>query len=146
MARANANNIARISLAGFLSWLLPGLGHLYLGQRRRGAILFVVIAVTFWGGVAVGGVSNTVDPKNRTAWFMAQISTGTHALAVLGWKSALGDTEKGYSFQAEEVAVVYTGVAGLLNLLVILDALARADVATPAVRRRSAARMRRGTT
>jgi hypothetical protein len=128
MASTRSNSLGRVSLAGLLAWLLPGLGHLYLGHRRRGLIFLVVIATTFWGGVAMGGVGNTVDPRKHTTWFMAQISTGAHALAALAWKQAAdADREPVYSWQAENVAVVYTGVAGLLNLLVIIDALARVD-------------------
>ena len=141
MASAGGNNLVRITLAGFLAWLVPGMGHLYLGHRRRGLILLVVIAITFWSGAAMGGISTTVDPQNRTAWFMAQVCTGAHALAALGCKSAMNGERAVYSWQAEEVAVVYCGVAGLLNLLVILDALARADAAVPAkARRRSTVR------
>ena len=146
MASAGANNIVRVFVAGLLAWLVPGTGHLYLGQRHRGVIFLIVIAATFWGGVAIGGVSNTVRPREKTAWFLAQISTGAHALAALGWKEALGDHQTAYSWRAQEVAVVYAGVAGLLNLLVILDALARVDVAASAPGGRSAARAQRRAT
>jgi hypothetical protein len=147
MASSHANNLGRTILAGFLAWLVPGMGHLYLGDRRRGLILLIVLAATFWSGVAIGSVANTVDPRKHTAWFMAQIATGAHALAVLGWKHTLTASASAYSWQAEDVAVVYTGVAGLLNLLVILDALARADAAKPAsVRGGPTARPSRGAT
>ena len=145
-ASSGTNNLVRVSLAGFLAWLVPGLGHLYLGQRRRGVILLVVIGATFWSGVAIGGVTDTLDPHRRTAWFMAQISTGVHALAALGWKEVLADQQTAYCWRAEEVAVVYAGVAGLLNLLAILDALARADRAAPAGAGRSVGRARKGAT
>ncbi len=145
MASTNTNSMMRVIMAGFLAWLMPGAGHLYVGEHRRGVIFLVVIGATFWSGVAVGGVSNTVDPQNRTAWFMAQISTGTHALAAVGLKAVLGESRSTYCWQAEDVAVVYSGIAGLLNLLVILDALSRADVVVPAAgRARSAGRGQRG--
>ena len=143
MASVDANNIVRAAVAGFLAWLVPGTGHLYLGERRRGVIFLVVIAATFWGGVAIGGVSTTVRPREKTAWFLAQISTGGHALAALGWKKALGDHQTTYSWRADEVGVVYAGVAGLLNLLVILDALARAEITVPASSGRPATRAQR---
>ncbi|MFH0981358.1 MAG: DUF6677 family protein [Planctomycetota bacterium] len=147
MAFSDTNHLTRITFAGFLAWLVPGLGHLYLGERHRGLTLLVVIAATFWGGVAMGGVVRTVEPQHRTAWFMAQLGTGGHTLAVLGWKQALKDAAPVYSWQAEDVAIVYTGVAGLLNLLVIIDAMARADGgARAAARAGPAARTSRGGT
>ncbi len=147
MASTGANNLTRTALAGFLAWLLPGAGHLYLGERHRGVIFLVVIAATFWGGVAMGGVTDTLDPHKQTAWFMAQISTGAHALAALGCKQVIEVSRPAYSWQARDVAVVYSGVAGLLNLLVILDALSRAEVTAPAATRgRSPAQGRKRTT
>ncbi len=47
-------------VAVLLAWLIPGAGHFYLGRRVRGIIIFLVIAVTFWAGIAMGGAM-TVD-------------------------------------------------------------------------------------
>ncbi|MCK5113424.1 MAG: hypothetical protein KAR11_01525 [Phycisphaerae bacterium] len=58
-----------------LAWLIPGAGHIYVGRRLRGIILFVVINVTFWTGVGIGGVM-TVDSKYERWWMMAQMLTG----------------------------------------------------------------------
>ncbi len=121
--------MARVAAAGALAWVLPGLGHIYLGFRRRGLILMVVIALTYWGGVAIGGVSSTVQPTQRTAWFLAQICAGSHTVAAYLW----GQGERRHhpeveaGFVAQDVGVIYSGVAGLLNVLIILDALASAD-------------------
>lgn len=128
MTEPGPNNLLKIPLAGLLAWILPGLGHLFLGLRGHGLIHLVVIGATFWGGVALGGVQNTVKPTERTAWFLAQLSTGSFALGAYGWSKALGNSSPTYTRATEDVAVVYTGVAGLLNLLVILDALVRAEL------------------
>lgn len=129
---------ARILIAGLLAWVLPGLGHIYLGYRKRGLILLVTVMATFWSGVAIGGVKRTVDPSNRTAWFVAELCTGSHALAALVWHKATGLTPKAppgvnpYSaghWLSADVGIHYAGIAGLLNILIILDVLARADSA-----------------
>lgn len=123
-------NPFRVPLAVLLAWLVPGLGHIYLGHRVRGIILLVAISVTFWAGVAIGGVKSTVEPHQRTAWFCAQLCTGVHAVATYAWGNQLrqADPRRGLAYwPAEEVAVVYSGVAGLLNLLVIMDVLVRAE-------------------
>ncbi len=128
-------------VAGLLGWLVPGLGHLYLGERTRGIVCLVTITATFWTGVAIGSVQTTVDPRDRTLWFLAQICTGGNTLVAYAWHAIVTpnpspDRERASQAQAAlvvphwlsvDVGVHYTGVAGLLNLLVILDALSRAD-------------------
>ena len=140
--------VARVPLAGLLAWLVPGLGHIFLGERVRGLIYLITITVTFWGGIAIGGVRDTVDPKGRTTWFIAQTCMGVQGLATYGWAENLRrHPEAGPGGPAHhrsvDTAVVYTGVAGLLNLLAILDALVRADLAPVRSRRAAAVAMRR---
>ncbi len=118
-------------VAAVLSWLVPGLGHVYLGHRARGVIILVAIGLAFWAGVAIGGIKTTVQPTERQAWFAAQVCTGVHAMAVVALSKRLEDKPPyEYSryvayYPVDDIAVVYTGVAGLLNVLVILDVLAR---------------------
>jgi len=66
----------------FLAWLIPGTGHAYLGRPLRGVIIFLVIGVTFWTGMALGGVM-TVDYENERWWFTAELLTGVHG--IVGW-------------------------------------------------------------
>lgn len=131
MASENTDSLLRGPVAGFLSWIVPGLGHIFLGERARGLVLLVTITATFWAGVAVGGVRNTVDPKGeRKLWFAAQVCTGGHVLAALALRNNLTSSSapKG-NYLSSEVGVHFTGVAGLLNILIILDAIARAEPA-----------------
>ena len=123
----------RVPVAGLLAWVLPGAGHLFIGERTRGVIFMTAIAVTFWGGVAIGGVKNTVNPRQRSLWFLAQICAGSHALAALAWSKQIDlapeqapSTLIAYN-KAEEISVVYTAICGMLNLLIILDVLVRAE-------------------
>lgn len=124
-------SVANIAATGFLAWLVPGLGHIYVGEKRRGLVLMAVIAVTFWTGVAVGGVQSTVRPR---LWLMGQSGAGAHTLATWGmgqWRAKAYPFDTTPSeragFLAEDVAVIYTGVAGMLNILIIIDALASTD-------------------
>jgi len=115
------------------AWAVPGLGHWILRERTRAIIFFVTIAMTFWGGVAIGGVRSTIDPQTRKFWFMAQVCSGGHALVALAWAGRYELNPDQYSiyravWPADDIAVVYTGVAGLLNLLIVLDALGRLEV------------------
>jgi hypothetical protein len=116
------------SLAAALAWVLPGLGHWYLGLRGRAIVLFVTITVTFWCGVAVGGVQSTVNAGENGAWLAAQLCAGVQTVAALMWSKSLSQgPELEAIYPAVDIAVVYAGIAGLLNLLVIIDALARAE-------------------
>jgi len=133
----------RVPIAGLLAWVLPGLGHIYLGFRTRGIIFAVTITVTFWAGAAIGGVRGTVNPRQRTGWFIAELCTGGNTLAACALRSGVSprpqqkiDSTPYQNTRAEylgpslsiEIGIVYASVAGLLNLLVILDAMVRADV------------------
>ncbi len=115
----------------------------------------LAVGLTLWGGVAIGGVRRTVDPGSKKLWFMAQVCCGGYTLGAYGlgeWSrrglvaSKIPGAESAdprspeYAriehkllatsrWKATEVAWVYTGVAGLLNILVILDAMARAESA-----------------
>ncbi len=70
-------------LALLLAWIIPGTGHIYMGRIKRGIVIMVTIAATFWAGVAVGGVM-TVDRHEERWWFVAQMFTGVHGL--VGWQ------------------------------------------------------------
>lgn len=131
-------------VAAILAWLLPGLGHWWVGERSRGVVFFVVITVTFWGGVAVGGVRTTIAPRENGAWIAAQLCVGTQAVAALylshrqfDWMTEQGKDPHRAPWPSSNIAVVYAGVAGLLNLLVIVDVLARVEVRRTSVPARS---------
>jgi len=139
MPASASDALLRAPIAGLLAWLVPGLGHWYAGQRGRGLVCMVTITATFWTGVAIGGVRETVDPAQRRLWFLAQLGAGGNALAAYGVQRVTAAVQRGKvpaaptPWRALDMAIHYTAVAGLLNLLVVLDAIARAE--TP-IRRR----------
>ena len=127
MSNRESTSVLRGPVAGLLAWVFPGLGHFFLGHHAHGLVFMVTIVATFWTGVALGGVRATVDPKERTLWFTAQMCTGANALAAYGLHHAVANSDTPLGpYLSSEVGVHYTGVAGLLNILVILDAIGRA--------------------
>ena len=123
-------------VAAFLGWLVPGAGHMFIGERARGIIFLTAISITFWGGIAIGGVTNTVNPKDRSLWFLGQVCAGVHPLIAMVWgqhsgappKERDGGDPRWYAYgHTEDTAVVYTAIAGMLNLLAIFDVLARLE-------------------
>jgi len=138
----------RLPIAGLLAWLVPGLGHLYIGDRGRGLVFMITISATFWAGIAIGGAGSTIDPQHRKLWFSAQLLTGAQSLVAVGiHQKAIASYPESNSapiighWLSIDVGTHYTGVAGLLNLLVILDAIFCAD---PTNRNRLAAASRQG--
>ena len=127
-----AQNPWRAPFAGLLSWFLPGLGHFVMGERIRGAVLLATITVTFWSGIAIGGVVNTVDYQKHRLWFAAQLGSGGHTIAACVLRSAVAPTPVAHEsprvvghWLPTDIGIHYTGVAGLLSILVILDAVGR---------------------
>jgi len=151
MAKKTSKHQPVPALALCLAWLVPGVGHMYMGRHARGIVIFVTIAATFWAGVAMGGVM-TVDYEQERWWFVAEMFSGVHGL--VGWQRqrramsrirAAGYPEaapraRGLARRAlvedalakEKLALVapmatvaraYAGVAGLLNLMCVFDAL-----------------------
>ena len=143
MAKRSANSATYLPIVGVLAWLVPGLGHLYIGDKRRGLVLMVTIVATFWCGVMM--VWNArhrgrreAEPLVHGADRCRRQRADRMGLARVDRRGGLED-EPGkqacgtrYGKQPGhwlglDVGIHYTGVAGLLNLLAILDALARAD-------------------
>jgi hypothetical protein len=130
---ADPASIFRAAAAGLLGWIVPGLGHVFIGDRVRGIICMATIVLTFWSGIAIGGVCGTVDPHERSLWFIAQLCTGVNAGAAYVIRESItsgegkADRAAPPPWVSSEIGVHYTGVAGLLNVLVILDAMARAE-------------------
>lgn len=116
-------------LVGILAWAVPGAGHYCLGMRARGVIIALAVAGLFWTGVAIGGVRTTVDPAKNMHWFLGEICTGGHAFTALAinrmqdWPP--NSHERQSANKSRDLGVVFAGVAGLLNLLVIFDAVLR---------------------
>lgn len=145
MGNSAARSSPQALLAAALAWLVPGAGHVYLGRRTRGIIIFLAIGATFWIGVAMGGVM-TVDSRNERWWFVADMFTGVHGLVSWQrqervWQQELGEGaaavetadpsvmdkklhQAGLALVAptDTVARAFAGVAGLLNLMCVFDA------------------------
>lgn len=119
-------------VAALAAWLVPGAGHFLVGERRRGAILFVLLFTLWNTGLLIGGIS-VIDRRDNTAWFVPQ-SLIAPSLAVdmvhqkLRQQSPMhtpnGQPTYEPSFgRVNEQGILYTGLAGLLNLLAIIDVL-----------------------
>lgn len=131
MAR-KPDTTTRMLQAGILAWICPGAGHFFLGHRGLAAVFFIAISFAYGTGLAVGGAMNSVNPRANHWLFLAEIGVGGYTTAGYAVSSYLQanwpDDINLMSFYPEsDVAQIYLAVGGLLNLLAILDALARAQ-------------------
>jgi len=123
--------------AAVAAWLIPGLGHFLAGHTRRGVLLLICIGGLWVAGLLMGGISVVQYRTPQGAvrpWFLGQaiiapslIVEYTHDryLAQNAGKEPLAtDTDIPYEpayGRAHEMGTLYTALAGLLNLLAIID-------------------------
>ena len=120
--RARALDSARVLPACLFAWLLPGAGHLYLGRRGKGLIFLGAIGALFLLGVGMDSRLQLYlgfeDPL-ALLFSLAQMAMGLPYFAA----RALGFEAGKVTSVTYEYGNTFTAVAGLLNILVILDAL-----------------------
>src|SRR5687767_1094388 len=125
-----------VALAG---WVVPGGGYFLIGQRTRGIVIGVTILVLFLMGILIAGV-RVVDAPNlldvswrswatrilQKPWFIGQVLTGPIGIVAAGVSHALGTEYRAATARLGEIGTLYTAVAGMLNLLAIIDCAHRA--------------------
>jgi hypothetical protein len=104
-------------VALLLTWIAPGLGHLYLGQRSKAILLFSVITFIYVFGMVLSRFLN-VSLERHGIYFAAQIFYGGATLIA----EALTRNLRWTQFNSlHDVGLLYTSVAGLLNIIVMVD-------------------------
>ncbi|RKY24985.1 MAG: hypothetical protein DRP62_02410 [Planctomycetota bacterium] len=113
------NYIPSLLIVALSGWLVPGAGHFILEEKKRAIIIFVTIVITFLTGLYVGSIG-VIDPVGAWPWYLAQIMNSP-AVVVIGHLTAAG-TYPVYG-RPNEIGQIYTSIAGLLNLLCIINAV-----------------------
>jgi hypothetical protein len=102
------------------AWVVPGAGHLWLGRRAKGLIFLVSILLMFAIGLAIEGRLFPFDFSELLVPLMATADLGAglpyFIASALGWGA--GDV----TAATYEYGNAFLIVAGLLNVLVVLDA------------------------
>jgi len=117
--RSKENQVLFLLVVGLLAWLVPGAGHFVLKEKKRAIIIFATIVLTFCMGIYVGSIG-VIDPVGTWWWYVAQIMNSP-MVAVLGHLTA-GGAYPVYG-RPNEIGQIYTSIAGLLNLLCIVNAV-----------------------
>lgn len=123
------------------AWLIPGLGHWFLGKRKRAVVFAVVISCAFATGLLLDGEIGTPKTQSPFSWLaaFACIGNGFLTIARLAWLNGVGGLlanlpyglQGGGSPSAAGFAYgnTFLYTAGLMNLLAVLDVsdIARGD-------------------
>jgi hypothetical protein len=117
--RSREAHILFLLIVGLVGWLVPGGGHVMLGKNKHAAVIFVTVALTLCIGLYIGSIG-VINPVGAKPWYVAQVMN-TPAVAALGQMTRGG----GYPVygRPSEIGQIYTSIAGLLNLLCIVNAV-----------------------
>jgi len=102
------------------AWAVPGAGHVWLGQRAKGTIFLVVLTLMFAVGLLAQGRIAPFDfsePLVGLAAF-ADLGIGVPYFVAKLFSWGAGDV-RAVSYEYGNAFLI---VAGLLNLLVVIDA------------------------
>jgi uncharacterized protein DUF6677 len=133
MAKYSSSSVPA-PIVALATWVVPGSGYWLIGQRARALTVGISIVCLFVLGLLIGGVkvvetppgllSSPVNAVSQKPWFVGQILAGPITLV----SASIGSGQQYYSSHARvnEIGTLYTAVAGMLNLLAIIDAAYRA--------------------
>jgi hypothetical protein len=102
------------------SWAIPGAGHLWLGRRSKGLILLVALPLMFAIGLAIHGRLFPFDLSDPLVGLAALADLGIGAAYFVA--ASLGYGQGDVRAVTYEYGNAFLIVAGLLNLLVVIDA------------------------
>ena len=115
------------------AWFVPGLGHWFLGRKKRAIVFAVVIVCAFVTGVLIDGELGTPKPKNPFSWLatFACLGNGILYLGRMLWLNGFADLLGGLPFGLQgggnpsatgfAYGNTFLYTAGLMNLLTVLD-------------------------
>jgi len=129
-----------VALAG---WLAPGAGYWLIGHRTRAITVGVTILLVFVFGILISGIrvvqapdmtgsGNLMQRVLTRPWFIGQVLIGPVGLGSAYVSDQLAQSATYGKIEAKarlaEIGTLYTAVAGMLNLLTIIDSAHRAAV------------------
>ena len=101
------------------SWAIPGAGHLWLGRRSKGLIFLVALPLMFAIGLGIHGRIFPFDTSEPLVALAALADLGIGLPYFVA--GALGFGRGDVIMVTYEYGNAFLIVAGLLNLLVVID-------------------------
>ena len=118
--RLDAADPSTAALVCVAAWAMPGAGHLWLGRAVKGVVFLVALPLMFAVGLGLEGELYPVDLSQPLVALqgLADLGIGLPYLVAL----AAGLGEGRVVAATYEYGNTFLVVAGLLNILVVLDA------------------------
>ncbi len=118
------NTFKKFLLPGFIGFLIPGAGHLYIKDKKRGAIILILLTITFFSGALMNGKIYTPSMEG-TKWdkiisllaSTAELGNGLYYFSTILFGNVRGELSSVYY----EVGSIYGITSGLLNFLVLFS-------------------------
>jgi hypothetical protein len=102
------------------AWAIPGAGHLWLGRRSKGLIFLVALPLMFAIGIAIRGCLFPFQLSDPLVGLAAIADLGIGAsYFVAGALGYGGGDVRAVTYEYGNAFII---VAGLLNMLVVIDA------------------------
>ena len=111
----------RTITAMVLAYLIPGAGHLYLGKRGRALTFFCIVVLMFVLGLSIDGDLYTLN-RSGGALLRLLASLGSMGAGLLYFVAAAIGAHGDVTSITYEHGTAFTITAGLMNLLLVLDA------------------------
>ncbi len=128
-------------LVALAAWVLPGAGYFLIRQRARGLAVGITILILFVAGLLIGGIrvvdapalagiETARDLVTQKPWFIGQVLAGPISFIPVYVGHANPDIPLSHA-RANEIGTLYAAIAGMLNLLAIIDSAYRAGHPEP---------------
>jgi hypothetical protein len=111
----------RTLTAMLLAYLVPGAGHLYLGRRARAITFFCTVVILFVIGIAIDGDLYTINHANGSVLRMLA-ALGSLGSGIIYWVADWMGVHGDMTSITVEYGTAFTITAGLMNLLLVVDA------------------------
>jgi hypothetical protein len=108
------------ALVCLAAWAVPGLGHLWFGRRFKGLVFLVVLPLMFGTGLWLEGQLFPFEPSQPLVALAALADVGIGVTYLIA--KVLGHGVGNVVAVTYEYGNAFLIVAGLLNLLVVIDA------------------------
>ncbi len=120
--------IIRFYLAVFAGLLVPGGAHIILGKTFKGVVFVIVILSTFFLGLMITkNYAFTQQAHDRhPVMYWLQYLVGAPAMISSSMKPGFDTPDAFKSPKMFEIGILYSAIAGLLNLLIFIDGIALA--------------------
>lgn len=109
-----------VVLVALAAWLVPGGGHLWIGRRQKGLIFLAALLAMFALGLTLEGRLFPFEFSQPLVGLAAVANLGAGIPYFAAWAAGAGEGQ--VIAATYEYGNAFLIVAGLLNMLVVLDA------------------------